>query len=70
MVNYTVKITQDNFSAMRGHVADGTQVLMRNGDILSIRSVFPKGWAIYNGDYPEVCYMESAFEVECWIVGA
>ena len=67
MTNY---ITQENFSAMRGHVADGQKVIMKNGDIMFIKYVPPSGWAIYNGDYPEICYMESAFDVECWIVNA
>lgn len=40
-----MKTTQDAFHPMRGHVADGTQIQMHNGDTLTIKSV-TAGWQL------------------------
>lgn len=38
--------TQDAFSALRGHVADGCEVLMNNGDTVRIQASM-QGWNLY-----------------------
>ena len=62
-----MKTAQDAFSAMRGHVIHGQKVLMNNGDTLEIINTI-NVWSIYNGDYPEAIRLQSAFEVERFIV--
>lgn len=41
-----MKTTQDAFSALRGHVADGCEVLMNNGDTVRIQASM-QGWNLY-----------------------
>lgn len=45
----TVSTTQDSFHPMRGHVADGTQIQMRNGDTLTIKAT-TAGWQLVDQD--------------------
>lgn len=47
-----MKTTQDAFHVIRGHVTDGCQVIMRNGDTWTIKQVshnYTTGWKITNG---------------------
>jgi len=41
-----VKTTQDAFTAIRGHVADGCEVLMNNSDTVRIQASL-QGWNLY-----------------------
>lgn len=58
--------TQDAFHSMRGHVADGVTVKMRNGDIVTIRAMM-KGWQLMVGDIPHGATTNSAHVVDCLI---
>jgi len=59
--------TQDQFHPMLGHVADGVEVLMNNGDIVTIKSCM-KGWQLYVGDgRPFGVPTNSAYVVACLI---
>lgn len=40
-----MKTTQDAFHPMRGHVADGCEITMRNGDVLTLRATM-QGWQL------------------------
>ena len=62
-----MRTTQQAFHTMRGHVADGCQVLMENGDTLTIKAD-PRGWQIWNGDRRHASPTAAAFEIECLIV--
>lgn len=42
-----MKTTQDNFHPMRGHVVDGCEITMRNGDICTIKASI-HGWELLN----------------------
>jgi hypothetical protein len=40
-----MKTTQDGFHTMRGHVADGCEIAMANGDTLTLKAVI-NGWQL------------------------
>lgn len=44
-----MRTTQSAFHPMRGHMADGVQITMDNGDALTLRSLVG-GWALYKGE--------------------
>ena len=58
--------TQDAFHPMRGHVADGVTVKMRNGDIVTVKAVM-NGWQLYVGERKHSIPTNSAHVVECLI---
>lgn len=51
--NYTAaqgtNTTQDSFHPMRGHVADGTVIIMRNGDRVTLKATMA-GWCLMRQD--------------------
>lgn len=58
-------ISQSEFHPMRGHVADGVEVAMDNGDCLTLRASMA-GWII---DGPRgLVEMSGAAEIEHYIV--
>lgn len=60
--------TQDNFTAMRGHVDDGTVIRMNNGQVLTIRPDM-RGWRIVDEAGRQISDSDmSAFGVECFII--
>ena len=62
-----MKTTQDAFHSMRGHVADGTVITMRNGDVCTLRAV-AKGWQLFDAhDRPHSVPTDSAHVVECLV---
>ena len=64
----TTTTTQSNFSAMRGHVAEGVTVRMESGEQFVIRSDM-RGWRIEDQTGKQVSDSNlSAFGVECFIV--
>ena len=62
-----VKTTQDAFHSMKGHVAEGTEITMNNGDVLTIKAVL-KGWQLIDQLGREVAApTNSAHVVSCII---
>lgn len=62
-----MKTTQDDFHPMRGHLEDGTQVEMRNGDTLTIKAV-TAGWQLVGPDgRPFGVPTASAYVIDCLI---
>ena len=63
----TVETTQAEFHPMRGHVAEGTQIQMRNGDVLTIKAVV-KGWQLVDQEgRPFGHPTHSAHVIDCLI---
>lgn len=58
--------TQNEFHSMRGHVADGVTVKMRNGDIVTIKAVM-SGWQLMVGERRHSIPTPAAHVVECLI---
>lgn len=62
-----MKTTQDDFHPMRGHLEDGTQIEMRNGDTLTIKAV-TAGWQLVDQDgRPFGVPTASAHVIDCLI---
>ena len=61
-----MKTTQDEFHAMRGHVADGCQIKMNNGDLATLRAVIG-GWQLFVEGRPHSIPTVSAHVVECLV---
>lgn len=62
-----MRTTQDEFHAMRGHVADGVAIDMRNGDVLTLRAVM-LGWQLYDQDgRPFGLATNSAHVISCLV---
>lgn len=62
-----MRTTQDAFHSMRGHVADGTEIVMRNGDTLTLRSRQTE-WQLYDQTgRPFGLPTRSAHVVECLV---
>lgn len=61
-----MKTTQDAFHVMRGHVSDGCQVVMNNGDIVTIKSVM-SGWQLFVNNKPHSVPTDSAHVVACLV---
>ena len=61
------RTTQDAFHSMRGHVTDGIQIEMRNGDLVTLRAVM-NGWQLYDAQgRPHSVPTRSAHVVECLV---
>ncbi len=58
--------TQDEFHSMRGHLTDGCQIHMRNGDNVVLRAVMD-GWQLYVNDKPHSVSTNSAHVIECLV---
>lgn len=62
-----MRTTQDEFHTMRGHVADGMEIAMRNGDVLTLRAVM-RGWQLYDQhDRPFGLATNSAHVISCLV---
>ena len=61
-----IRTTQQNFSAMHGHIADGTQIVMDNGDVLTMYATM-HGWDIYRDGQEINRCGSSAHAVESFI---
>lgn len=60
-----MRTTQQAFHAMRGHVADGCEIQMDNGDLCTLKAVF-QGWQLFTPDgKPHMVPTNSAHVVEC-----
>lgn len=60
---YTITTTQDAFHVMRGHVADGTTIILPNGERLEINASM-KGWKLTNDKGEIVVESNNAFVVQ------
>ena len=60
---YTITTTQDAFHVMRGHVADGTIVMLPQGERLEIVSSM-KGWQLIGKDGEIVGESNNAFVIQ------
>lgn len=61
-------VNSDNFTAMRGHVADGCIIRSPTGKLFTLKSTMT-GWRIVGPDGVECGgNLQSAFEVECFVV--
>ena len=58
--------TQNAFHAMRGHITDGCQILMNNGDLVVLKAA-RDGWQLYVNDKPHSVPTDSAHVVECLV---
>ena len=62
-----MRTTQQAFHAMRGHVADGTEISMTNGDLVTLRAVMD-GWQLYGPTgKPHSVPTRSAHVIECLV---
>lgn len=62
-----MKTTQDAFHAMRGHVTEGCEVVMRNGDVLTLTSTM-SGWQLVDQGGRRVgAPTPSAHVIECLV---
>lgn len=59
-------IHQREFHSMRGHVADGNEIRMNNGDTLVLKAVM-KGWQLFKDNEPWAPPTNSAYIIECLI---
>lgn len=58
---------QHNFSAARGHVVDGTVIIMRNGEILTLENT-PFGWQLSDEEGRPFGYPTTSVHViECLV---
>lgn len=61
-----MRTTQQAFHSMRGHVADGCEIQMDNGDLVTLKAVH-RGWQLFVGDRPHSVPTDSAHVVECLV---
>lgn len=62
-----MQTTQDQFHPMMGHVADGCVIGMRNGEVLTLKSVI-NGWQLYDQEgRPFNISTSSAHVVACMV---
>jgi len=62
-------IHQENFSTLSGHMQDGEEIHMANGDILTLKAVM-RGWQLYRMDgRPYGESTASAAEIARLVVG-
>ncbi len=61
--HWVITTTQNAFHVMRGHVADGTIVMLPGGDRLEIIAGM-KGWQLINGRGEIVVESNNAFVIQ------
>lgn len=61
-----MRTTQRGFHAMRGHVADGCEIQMDNGDLVTLKAV-RDGWQLFVNGRPHSVPTDSAHVVECLV---
>jgi len=63
-----MRTTSDNFHAMRGHVADGCEIVSPGGKVFTLKNAI-KGWMVHGPDGLAVSgYLPSANDVEFFVV--
>lgn len=63
-----MRTTQQAFHSMRGHVADGCEIQMDNGDLCTLKAVVG-GWQLFDQKgRPHSVPTSSAHVVECIVV--
>lgn len=68
-MSYQITTSQQSFSAMRGHVADGTKVQMFDGsDVIVAPSWLPNTWMVCNDEGIPLRSCRSAAELEYAVV--
>jgi len=60
---YAITTTQDSFHVMRGHIADGTIIMLPSGERLEINASM-KGWRLTNERGEIVGESNNAFTVQ------
>lgn len=62
-----MRTSQDAFHSMRGHVADGVEIQMNNGELVTLRAVMA-GWQLFDQTgRPHSAPTRSAHVVECLV---
>lgn len=61
-----MRTTQQAFHAMRGHVTDGCEIQMDNGDLVVLKAVMG-GWQLFVDGRPYSTPTDSAHVVECLV---
>jgi len=63
-----MKVHSNEFTAMRGHVADGCIVIAPSGKLFTLKNTM-KGWSVIGSDgLPCSGNLPSAFDVEYFVV--
>lgn len=57
-------VTQGEFSSLNGHMVNGTEIQMRNGDVCILKRV-AEGWQLHRNDTPFMVPTKSAHVIEC-----
>jgi hypothetical protein len=61
-------VKTNEFTAMKGHVADGCQILAPNGERYTLKNTM-KGWMVYDAqNTPRSGNLPSALDVEFFVV--
>lgn len=60
------RVKQNEFHSMRGHVADGVEILMNNGDLVTVKAVM-EGWQLFVGKRQWAPPTNSAYVIECLV---
>lgn len=61
-----VRTTQQAFHSMRGHMVDGCEIQMDNGDLLVLKAVHG-GWVLTRNGTPQDAPTNSAHVIECQV---
>jgi hypothetical protein len=62
-----MKTSSQNFTSMKGHVADGCVIVAPSGREFTLKNHI-KGWMIYRDGQPVSGYLPSAADVEFFVV--
>lgn len=63
-----MQTTVENFTAMRGHVADGCIIMTPRGQQFTLKNTM-KGWQVVSPDgVPCSGYLPSAYDVEYFVI--
>lgn len=62
-----MKVYQNEFSALKGHIADGCIIIAPSGKEFTLKNEL-KGWMIYYNNSQISGYLQSAFDVEYFVV--
>ena len=61
-----MRTSQNSFTALKGHVSDGCEVIANNGDLLTIKATM-HGWDIYRNGVEISRAGHNAYNVEVFI---
>ena len=63
-----MKITTEQFTAMKGHVAEGCTIIAPSGKEFTLKNTM-RGWVVHGPDgLPCSGYLPGAFDVEYFVV--